>query len=159
MSIAVLRTFISKRKQEQETMMSRKRKSGPKAVGEPTVEPEILKDTVIDVGESNGEREVPSEISQEEPCSISEDPATNHEGKGRGEVKPPRVLEVTIGLMLILLLLIAGDSLCYMYSYISCSSGLHFFTCCLTGTVGFWTQGFKICSGSGWNWSSCCPGQ
>ncbi|KAI3452186.1 hypothetical protein Pfo_008851 [Paulownia fortunei] len=93
MSIAVLRTFISKHKQEHEAMLSRKIKTGPKVAGEPIVEPEALTDTVMHDGKSNGECEVSQETSQDEPCSISEDPVVNQEGKGRGEVKPPRVLE------------------------------------------------------------------
>ncbi|KAL9157911.1 hypothetical protein ABFS82_08G034200 [Erythranthe guttata] len=93
MSIAVLRTFMSKRKQEHEAKATRKMKAGPKVAVEPTVEPEALTDTVMDDGTSNGECEVSEEISQDEPCSISEDPTAKQEGKGRGEVKPPRVLE------------------------------------------------------------------
>ncbi|KAK6129003.1 hypothetical protein DH2020_037257 [Rehmannia glutinosa] len=57
MSIAVLRTFISKRKEEHEAMLSRKRKTGPKDSGEPIVEPESLTDNVMHDEKSNGECE------------------------------------------------------------------------------------------------------
>ncbi|KAK6154981.1 hypothetical protein DH2020_009229 [Rehmannia glutinosa] len=93
MSIAVLRTFISKRKEEHEEMLSRKKKTGPKDSGEPIVEPEALTDTVMHDEKSNGECEVSQEISRDEPGSISEDQAAKQEGKGKGELKPPRVLE------------------------------------------------------------------
>lgn len=43
---------------------------------------------------SNGECEESEETSLDEPCSIPEEPVKILEGKGRGELKPPRVLEV-----------------------------------------------------------------
>lgn len=43
---------------------------------------------------SNGECEESEEASLDEPCSIPEEPVKILEGKGRGELKPPRVLEV-----------------------------------------------------------------
>ncbi|KAH6830312.1 hypothetical protein C2S53_007478 [Perilla frutescens var. hirtella] len=99
LSIAVLRTFISKRKEEHETkLLSRRMKIGAKEaakpiveeggaeVGEPIVEPEAVE---LD-GKANGEYDV----SQDEPCSISENHhASNLERKGLEELKPPRVLE------------------------------------------------------------------
>ncbi|KAL0450434.1 UNVERIFIED_CONTAM: putative tRNA (guanine(26)-N(2))-dimethyltransferase 2 [Sesamum latifolium] len=93
MSIAVLRTFISKRQQEHETMLSKKSRAGPKVSGEPVAEPEAPTDAVMHDEKTNGECEVSQEISQDESCSISEEPAANQEGKGRGELKPPVVLE------------------------------------------------------------------
>ncbi|KAK4477545.1 hypothetical protein RD792_016776 [Penstemon davidsonii] len=95
MSIAVLRTFISKRKQEHEAMLSRRKNTGPKVAEEPAVEPEAIEDSVMHNGKSIGECEVSEEKSQDEqPCIISENPAANQEGgKGRKELKPPRVLE------------------------------------------------------------------
>ncbi|KAL0377623.1 UNVERIFIED_CONTAM: putative tRNA (guanine(26)-N(2))-dimethyltransferase 2 [Sesamum radiatum] len=93
MSIAVLRTFISKRQQEHEAMLSKKSRAGPKVSGEPVAEPEALTDTVVHDEKTNGECEVSQEISQDESRSISEEPAANQEGKGRGELKPPVVLE------------------------------------------------------------------
>ncbi|KAL3813496.1 hypothetical protein ACJIZ3_014764 [Penstemon smallii] len=95
MSIAVLRTFISKRKQEHDSMLSRRKKTGPKVAEEPALEPEAVEDSVMHNGKSNGEYEVSEEKPQDEqPCIISENPAPNQEcGKGRKELKPPRVLE------------------------------------------------------------------
>ncbi|KAK4417567.1 putative tRNA (guanine(26)-N(2))-dimethyltransferase 2 [Sesamum alatum] len=93
MSIAVLRTFISKRQQEHEAKLSKKMKAGPKVSGEPVAEPEALTDTVMHDEKSNGECEVSQEIPQDESCSVSEEPAAHQEGKGRGELKPPVVLE------------------------------------------------------------------
>ncbi|KAL8471820.1 hypothetical protein ACS0TY_029162 [Phlomoides rotata] len=107
MSIAVLRTFISKRKQEHEEKLSRKKKNGPKASGETIVEPEAQTDSINLDGKSNGDSDLPKEISPEPEaqtdamvhdgksngeCDISEDSASNHD-KGRGHLKPPRVLE------------------------------------------------------------------
>lgn len=91
MSIAVLRTFISKRKQEQEAMLSRRKTNGPKVADEPAVEQEAVVDSARDNGKLNEECEFSDEKFQDEPCSISQD---NQEGNGPGELKPPRVLEV-----------------------------------------------------------------
>ncbi|KAL6553069.1 hypothetical protein OROGR_006911 [Orobanche gracilis] len=93
MSIAVLRTFISKRKQEHEALLSKKKKYVPNIAGEPVVEPEAVKDTTMHDGKSNGECEVSQEISQDEPTGISKNKGANQEGKGQRELKPPRVLE------------------------------------------------------------------
>ncbi|KAL6526314.1 hypothetical protein OROMI_029954 [Orobanche minor] len=96
MSIAVLRTFISKRKQEHEALLSKKKKYVPNTAEEPVVEPvepEAVKDTTMHDGKSNGECEVSQEISQDEPTGISKNKGANQEGKGQRELKPPRVLE------------------------------------------------------------------
>ncbi|KAK6152640.1 hypothetical protein DH2020_012279 [Rehmannia glutinosa] len=94
MSIAVLRTFISKRKQEHEAMLLRRKKPGPKVAEETAVDPEaIIMDSTTHNEKSNVHCEVAQEISQDEPCSISGDPAAHQEGKCRAELKPPRVLE------------------------------------------------------------------
>ncbi|KAL6498611.1 hypothetical protein OROHE_026552 [Orobanche hederae] len=96
MSIAVLRTFISKRKQEHEALLSKKKKYVPNIAEEPVVEPvepEAVKDTTMHDGKSNGECEVSQEISQDEPTGISKNKGANQEGKGQRELKPPRVLE------------------------------------------------------------------
>ncbi|KAG8366972.1 hypothetical protein BUALT_Bualt16G0023900 [Buddleja alternifolia] len=93
MSIAVLRTFISKREQEHEEMLLKRKRAGPKVAEEPAVEADGVTDSVTDNGKSNGECEVSEEISQDEPCSVSEDPAVKQDGKVRGGLKPPRVLE------------------------------------------------------------------
>lgn len=104
-----MRTFISKRKQEHEEKLSKKKKNGPKVSGETIVEPEAQTDAIIADGKSNGDCDPSEEISPEPEAqtdtivhggssngnhSISEDPASNHE-KGRGDLKPARVLEVT----------------------------------------------------------------
>ncbi|KAK6128605.1 hypothetical protein DH2020_037648 [Rehmannia glutinosa] len=94
MSIAVLRTFISKRKQEHEAMLLRRKKTGPKVAEETAVDPEaIIMDSTTHNEKSNVHCEVAQEISQDEPCRISGDPAAHQEGKCRAELKPPRVLE------------------------------------------------------------------
>ncbi|KAL3844577.1 hypothetical protein ACJIZ3_001980 [Penstemon smallii] len=95
MSIAVLRTFISKRKQEHEAILSRKTRTGPKVEEEPAVDPEAVVDSVMQLqnGKTNGKCDASHKIAQDEPCSFSEDPTSNQEGKSKGELKPPRVLE------------------------------------------------------------------
>lgn len=101
MSLAVLRTFISKREQEHEArLLSRKTKIGAKEVSEPVVVEPI---DVEQEEKSNEQCDVSEEVSLDEPCSISENPATNHGGKGMGELKPARVLEVVIEFMLLML--------------------------------------------------------
>ncbi|GKD06640.1 probable tRNA (guanine(26)-N(2))-dimethyltransferase 1 [Tanacetum coccineum] len=72
MSIAVLRTFISKRKQEHEALLAKRMKKASKVSEEPV---------------SNGKSE---ETPPDEPCGT---PEKVPEGRGRGELKPPRVLE------------------------------------------------------------------
>ncbi|XP_057769846.1 tRNA (guanine(26)-N(2))-dimethyltransferase 2-like isoform X2 [Salvia miltiorrhiza] len=90
MSLAVLRTFISKRQQEHEArLLSRKMKSRAKEVAEPIVESKSVEHDE----KSNGECDVPQDISQDEPCSILENAATNQGGKVPEELKPARVLE------------------------------------------------------------------
>lgn len=93
-SIAVLRTFISKRKQEHEMKMSRRTKAVQKLSNENASELETPSEPNTPNDKSNGECEESEEISLEEPCSISEEPVKIPEGKGRAELKPPRVLEV-----------------------------------------------------------------
>lgn len=97
MSIAVLRTFIYKRKQEQEAILLKRTKAAQKAPekasSEASGEAEAGNDVMNDE-KPNGECEVPKEISQDEPCSVSKESDKTPEGKGHGEMKPPRVLEV-----------------------------------------------------------------
>lgn len=100
---------MTKRKQEHEEKLSRKKKNGPKVSGETIVEPEAQTDTSGHDGNSNGDCDLSEEISPKPEaqtdtivhdgksngdCDLSEDPASNHE-KARGDLKPPRVLEVT----------------------------------------------------------------
>lgn len=96
MSIAVLRTFISKRKNEHEALLLKRTKAAQKAPEKDSCEPdgEAAEESGMNVENTNGECEVPEEISQDEPCSISKESVKTPEGKGRGEMRPPRVLEV-----------------------------------------------------------------
>ncbi|KAK3032537.1 hypothetical protein RJ639_036776 [Escallonia herrerae] len=92
-SIAVLRTFISRRKEEHEAFLSKRKKTASKISEEPASEPEAPIEPIMQDGKPNGKVEESEEISQDEPCSISEEPVQTLEGKGRVELKPPRVLE------------------------------------------------------------------
>ncbi|CAK7335333.1 unnamed protein product [Dovyalis caffra] len=96
LSIAVLRTFISKRKEEHVAMLSKRRKSAEKAsekdASGPAVE-EASNGSALDNKKSNVECEVDEEISQDEPCSISEEPVKSTVENHRRELKPPKVLE------------------------------------------------------------------
>lgn len=97
MSIAVLRTFISKRKHEHEALLLKRTKGAQKAPEKDSSEPdgeEAAEESVRNDENTNGKCEVPEEISQDEPCSISKESVKTPEGKGRGEMRPPRVLEV-----------------------------------------------------------------
>jgi tRNA (guanine26-N2/guanine27-N2)-dimethyltransferase len=97
LSIAVLRTFVSKRKEEHEAKLSKRTKSADKASGKDASEPAVVEESngsALDNEKSNVECEVHKEISQVEPCSISEEPMKSAEGNHRGELKPPKVLEV-----------------------------------------------------------------
>lgn len=107
-----MRTFISKRKQEHEAHLSKKTKGAPK-VPENSEPSELVKEEEPDTTppedhKSNGECKIEEEISPEEPCSTMEEDSVKvteecsttegqinpSEGKGRRELKPPRVLEV-----------------------------------------------------------------
>lgn len=92
-SIAVLRTFISKRKEEHEAALSRRTKTTSKVPEEHASEPEAPRDSDMPNGKSNGECEASEEIPEDEPCTASEELVKPVEGKGRAELKPPRVLE------------------------------------------------------------------
>lgn len=99
MSIAVLRTFISQRKQEHEAMLARRTKAGNKV---PDAKAENPGDSVQRNGESNDGSEVLKDASHGESCSIPEEQTKNLRGKGREELKPPRVLEVYCHFLLII---------------------------------------------------------
>ncbi|KAL9427508.1 hypothetical protein AB3S75_029655 [Citrus x aurantiifolia] len=90
-SIAVIRTFISKRNQEHEAMLSKRTTSAPK-VSEKDGEEEAPDESVVNEN-SNGEIERPAEISQDEPCCISEEAVKPTERNVLRQLKPPRVLE------------------------------------------------------------------
>ena len=96
-SIAVLRTFISKRKQEHEAKLSKRTKAAKKVSEEDASEPlakEAPTESDMHEEKSNGECAVPEETSLDEPHCISEEPVGIMEEKGQGQLKPPRVLEV-----------------------------------------------------------------
>ncbi|XP_057447743.1 tRNA (guanine(26)-N(2))-dimethyltransferase 2-like [Lotus japonicus] len=109
MSIAVLRTFISKRKQEHEANLSKRSKKTQKPSengSSELVTEEVFHEAAPEDHKSNGECEIKEEISPEEPCSetdgsvkITEECRSGEEqidlleGKGRKELKPPIVLE------------------------------------------------------------------
>ncbi|XP_057972036.1 tRNA (guanine(26)-N(2))-dimethyltransferase 2 [Malania oleifera] len=93
-SIAVLRTFISKCKEEHEAVLSKRMKIGQKASEEDGSVVEGAPTQSATCNEkSNGKCEELEGTSQDEPCSISEDAPKASEAKGRRELKPPRVLE------------------------------------------------------------------
>lgn len=94
MSIAVLRTFISKRKQEHEAFLAKRTKAASKVTDESGAKTESPVDTDKHDGKPNNGCEVSEETSQDEPCSTSKELNNNLGGKGR-ELKPPRVLEVS----------------------------------------------------------------
>lgn len=121
-SIAVLRTFISKRKQEHEAWLSKKTKSSRK-ISEKDSSESVMKEVPLkalqDDEKSNGECGVDEEKSPEDSCTTTEESAKVSEacnmtedlgdniegcsetgksiniteGKGVRELKPPRVLE------------------------------------------------------------------
>ncbi|KAA8547883.1 hypothetical protein F0562_004312 [Nyssa sinensis] len=92
-SIAVLRAFISKRKQEQEAILSRRMKTAQLVMGENASKLEAPAESAPHDEKSNGKCEELEEISHDEPCCISEETVKTSDGKGQGELKAPRVLE------------------------------------------------------------------
>ncbi|KAL5988142.1 hypothetical protein ACLOJK_035905 [Asimina triloba] len=98
-SIAVLRTFISKRKEEHDSMRSRKVKtvdqlpedgSSAPADEEATTHKEV---TDPHYEKSNGDCEMGVDPPEDEPDCSSKEPVKTPRGKGRGELKAPRILE------------------------------------------------------------------
>ncbi|XP_076941810.1 tRNA (guanine(26)-N(2))-dimethyltransferase 2-like [Bidens hawaiensis] len=81
MSIAVLRTFIKKRKEEHEAYLSKKMNKASK-----------VSENRDSNGISNGEGESLKEMPEGEPCSNGDEPEKPLERKNP-ELKPPRVLE------------------------------------------------------------------
>lgn len=96
-SIAVLRTFISKRQQEHENFLSRKAKSSQKIAtkdaDESVVDDESKEHSNGDE-KSNGDSKLPCETSQDEPCTSHEEKATKTTEANGHQLKSPRVLEV-----------------------------------------------------------------
>ncbi|KAL8193455.1 hypothetical protein R6Q57_026590 [Mikania cordata] len=90
MSIAVLRTFVLKRKEEHETLLSKRIKRVLKVSEDHASTSEPPLDSPKPNEKSNGECE---ETSDNEPHDTCEEPEKLPVGKGQGELKPPRVLE------------------------------------------------------------------
>lgn len=91
MSIAVLRTFISKRKEEHEAKLSKRIKKVLKVSEDHDSGTEPISDSSKPNGKSNGECD---KIPDNEPGGTCEELEKLPECKGQGELKPPRVLEV-----------------------------------------------------------------
>jgi len=90
MSIAVLRAFIIKRKQEHEAMLSKRARSSGKVVEKDvseTSKEETPTENGDDNGNTNGEHEVTTQDGPKEAAKTAYESA-------RRELKPPRVLEV-----------------------------------------------------------------
>ncbi|CAL0299088.1 unnamed protein product [Lupinus luteus] len=111
-SIAVLRAFISKRKEEHEALLSKRRKGAHRAPennsSESVTEEEVPQKTVPEDHKSNGEHKVEEEISPEEgepfsttegsvkttdESNATEEQLNPAEVKVKRELKPARVLE------------------------------------------------------------------
>lgn len=126
LSIAVLRTFISKRKEEQTARWNKKaeaRKTVPEdAKSEQVPEPECSPHNE----EANGEEhEVAADSSKDEPGDGSV--TTNSAGNGdRREVKPPKILEVKKNFHCIINCPF-GHVCCHIYSFFSFSLDIAFF--------------------------------
>ncbi|XP_042497966.1 probable tRNA (guanine(26)-N(2))-dimethyltransferase 2 [Macadamia integrifolia] len=98
LSIAVLRTFISKCKEEHAARLAKRNKTAHKALEDASsghVEEEEGEETksMHDSGKSNGECEVQMDPSQNKSCDISPEPDLTTEGKGPEKTKTYRVLE------------------------------------------------------------------
>ncbi|XP_062106450.1 tRNA (guanine(26)-N(2))-dimethyltransferase 2-like [Humulus lupulus] len=95
MSIAVLRTFIAKQKEEREARLLKRRKAGTKASERDASEHVLEEESNGSAGNgevSNGDCEM-QEKTQDEACVVSEEAVKNTEGKWPVEVKAPKVLE------------------------------------------------------------------
>lgn len=93
-SIAVLRTYISKRKEEHTALLSKKAKVEYQTLEEGSSEPVPEEATGAHDEKPNGGCEVQMQATQEEPIDTSKEPLKSLGGKVRKELKPPRVLEV-----------------------------------------------------------------
>nr|BAD43176.1 hypothetical protein [Arabidopsis thaliana]BAD43211.1 hypothetical protein [Arabidopsis thaliana] len=89
MSIAVLREFLSKRKQEHEAKSSKRTRPASKVI-EKDASGASKEETPSENGMNNGDHEVASEDG---PSSVSKDPAKTTERFAPREPKPPKVLE------------------------------------------------------------------
>ncbi|XP_030452207.1 tRNA (guanine(26)-N(2))-dimethyltransferase 2-like [Syzygium oleosum] len=95
LSVAVLRSFIEKRKLEHEAFLTKRTKSAEKVLekNSESVSEAAPNELPMDDVKCNGEREMLDETPQEEPCSVHEDIPESTNGKMKRELKPPRVLE------------------------------------------------------------------
>nr|AAF02109.1 putative N2,N2-dimethylguanosine tRNA methyltransferase [Arabidopsis thaliana] len=97
MSIAVLREFLSKRKQEHEAKSSKRTRPASKVIEKDASEAS-KEETPSENGMNNGDHEVASEDG---PSSVSKDPAKTTERFAPREPKPPKVLEINFVCILI----------------------------------------------------------
>lgn len=132
LSIAVLRAFISKRKQEHEEYLSKKAKGAKKASENDTSEmavEEVDNKTPLEDHKSNGKCELAEETSPgescttmegsvkiDEECGADEEQVDDSEGKRPAELEPPRVLEVPFAPLDVLYI----THLCYSRITITC---------------------------------------
>lgn len=95
-SIAVLRTFIAKQKEEHETRLAKRTKSATK-VSETDASEDVPKEasngSSVNGEISNGDCEE-DKVSLDKPCSVLEENVKTTEGKEPAQLKPPKVLEV-----------------------------------------------------------------
>ncbi|KAK2663212.1 hypothetical protein Ddye_001786 [Dipteronia dyeriana] len=92
-SIAVLRTFVSKRKEEHEALLSKRAIKVSEKCASGSVLEETSNESDVNKEKLNGEIEGPEEISQDESSAISKQTVKATERKVQGQLKPPRVLE------------------------------------------------------------------
>ncbi|MQL69096.1 hypothetical protein Taro_001423 [Colocasia esculenta] len=92
MSIAVLRTFISRRKEEHAAFLSKKLMVETKASEEKPSKPEEEQTTPDEEETSNGMKDMPMMLSSDEPVCL-EKPSNDTAGGCSRELKPLRVLE------------------------------------------------------------------
>lgn len=107
MSIAVLRTFITKRREEHEARLSKRTKTVPKASDLVTTGPDLEEvpiDSATNNEISNGGCGVSEKILNDEPHGISEEPLKTVDQRAPGVLKPPRVLEVFAKFLLAVIL-------------------------------------------------------
>ncbi|CAA7399353.1 unnamed protein product [Spirodela intermedia] len=84
MSIAVLRTFISRRKEEHDAYLTKKRRTKSKVHGEKSS---------TAVKEAVTTEEEPSGVREQDELGTSEEPSNENGGSHSGELKQPAVLE------------------------------------------------------------------
>ncbi|XP_077211258.1 tRNA (guanine(26)-N(2))-dimethyltransferase 1-like [Tasmannia lanceolata] len=92
-SIAVLRTFIHKQKEEHAAFLSKKMRTGQHVSEVGCSKPAPEETTIPHVEKSNGECEEQMDVSHDQPGDISKEPHKTMLGKMKVELKQPRVLE------------------------------------------------------------------